>query len=189
MLSRQDTKLFCDRVSQDHPKVVEDLVPKLLSLATIQRVLQNLLRERVSIRDGVSILEAMGEAAATTKNPVLLTEFIRQSLRRTVVKPYLNQKGELPAYVMDNSTEQTIESAVQHSDANSLCMLSPQVVREIVTRLERKLERREVPVVVLTSVGSRYFLRQMVESTLSNVVFISHTEVPPGIKIVSLGVI
>jgi flagellar biosynthesis protein FlhA len=189
MLSRQDTKLFCDRVSQDHPKVVEDLVPKLLSLATIQRVLQNLLRERVSIRDGVSILEAMGEAAATTKNPVLLTEFIRQSLRRTVVKPYLNQKGELPAYVMDNSTEGTVESAVQHSDANSLCMLSPQVVREIVTRLERKLERREVPVVVLTSVGSRYFLRQMVESTLGNVFFISHNEVPPGIKIVSLGVI
>ncbi|MFL6464864.1 MAG: flagellar biosynthesis protein FlhA [Bryobacteraceae bacterium] len=189
MFSRQDAKMFCDRVSQDHPKVVEDLVPKLLSLAAIQRVLQNLLRERVSIRDGVSILEALGEAAATTKNPVLLTEFIRQSLRRTVVKPYLNQKGELPAYIMDNSTEQTVESAVQHSEANSLCMLSPQIVREIVTRLERKLERREVPVVVITSVGARYFLRQMVESTLSNVFFVSHNEVPSGIKIVSLGVI
>ncbi len=189
MFSRQDAKMFCDRVSQDHSKVVEDLVPKLLSLAAIQRVLQNLLRERVSIRDGVSILEALGEAAATTKNPVLLTEFIRQSLRRTVVKPYLNQKGELPAYIMDNSTEQTVESAVQHTEANSLCMLSPQIVREIVTRLERKLERREVPVVVLTSVGARYFLRQMVESTLSNVFFVSHNEVPSGIRIVSLGVI
>ncbi|MBV9035511.1 MAG: FHIPEP family type III secretion protein, partial [Acidobacteriaceae bacterium] len=189
MLSRQDAKLFCDRVSQDHPKVVEDLVPKLLSLATIQRVLQSLLRERVSIRDGVSILEALGEAAATTRNPVLLTEFVRQSLRRTVVKPYLNQKGELPAYIMDNSVEATVESAVQHSEANSLCMLSPQIVREIVTRLERKLERREVPVVVLTSVGARYFLRQMIESTLGNVFFISHNEVPTGIKIVSLGVI
>ncbi|MBV9224028.1 MAG: FHIPEP family type III secretion protein, partial [Acidobacteriaceae bacterium] len=189
MLSRQDAKLFCDRVSQDHPKVVEDLVPKLLSLATIQRVLQSLLRERVSIRDGVSILEALGEAATTTRNPVLLTEFVRQSLRRTVVKPYLNQKGELPAYIMDNSVEATVESAVQHSEANSLCMLSPQIVREIVTRLERKLERREVPVVVLTSVGARYFLRQMIESTLGNVFFISHNEVPTGIKIVSLGVI
>jgi flagellar biosynthesis protein FlhA len=189
MFSRQDAKMFCDRVSQEHPKVVEDLVPKLLSLTAIQRVLQNLLRERVSIRDGVTILEALGEGAATTKNPVLLTEFVRQSLRRTVVKPYLNQKGELPAYIMDNSTEGTVESAVQHSEANSLCMLSPQVVREIVTRLERKLERREVPVVVITSVGARYFLRQMVEPTLSNVFFISHNEVPSGIKIVSLGVI
>ena len=75
-------KGFCDRVAQDNPKVVEDLVPKLLSLAVVQSVLQNLLRERVSIRDGVSILEALGEAAPTSKNPVLLTEYVRQSIRR-----------------------------------------------------------------------------------------------------------
>jgi flagellar biosynthesis protein FlhA len=189
MFSRQDAKAFCDRIAQDNSKVVEDLVPKLLSLAAVQRVLQNLLRERVSIRDGVSILEALGEAAATTKNPILLTEFVRQCLRRTVVKPYLNQKGELPAYIMDNTTEATVESAVQHSETNSICMLAPQVVREIVTRIERKLDRREVPVAVVTSVGARYFLRQMVEPSLGNVFFLSHNEIPAGIKIVSLGVI
>ncbi len=189
MFGRQDAKMFCDRISQDNGKVVEDLVPKLLSLASVQRVLQNLLRERVSIRDGVSILEALGEAAGTTKNPILLTEFVRQSLRRTVVKPYLNQKGELPAYIMDNSTEQAVESAVQHSEANSICMLSPQIVREIVVRFERKFERREIPAVVLTSVGARYFLRQMTEPSLSNVFFISHNEVPAGVKVQSLGVI
>src|SRR3954447_5706736 len=189
MFGRQDAKMFCDRISQDNPKVVEDLVPKLLTLAGVQRVLQNLLRERVSIRDGVSVLEALGEAAGTTKNPVLLTEFVRQSLRRTVVKPYLNQKGELPAYIMDNSTEQAVESAVQHTEANSICVLSPQIVRDIVVRFERKFERREIPAVVLTSVGARYFLRQMTEPSLSNVFFISHNEVPSGIKIVSLGVI
>ncbi len=189
MFSRQDAKAYCDRVAQENPKVIEDLVPKLLSLAVIQKVLQNLLRERVSIRDGVSILEALGEAAASTKNPVLLTEYVRQALRRTVVKPYLSQKGELPAYFMEPGVEQTVESAVQHSEANSIVMLSPQVARDIVTRVERKLERREVPVVVITSVGARYFLRQMVESSLSNVCFISHNEVPSGIKILSLGVI
>ena len=169
--------------------MVQDLVPKLLSLAVIQKVLQNLLRERVSIRDGVSILEALGEAAGSTKNPVLLTEYVRQALRRTVVKPYLNQKGELPAYFMEPSVEQTVESAVQHSEANSIVTLSPQVAREIVTRVERKLDRREVPVVVITSVCARYFLRQMVESSFSNVCFISHNEVPSGVKILSLGVI
>ncbi|MBV8832530.1 MAG: FHIPEP family type III secretion protein [Acidobacteriaceae bacterium] len=189
MFSRQDAKLFCDRVAQDNPKVVEDLVPKLLSLATVQRVIQNLLREHVSIRDGVTMLEALGEAAASTKNPVLLTEYVRQALRRTVVKPYLNQKGELPAYFIEPSTEQTIESAVQHSESNSILVLSPQIAREIATRIERKLDRREVPVAIVTSVGARYFLRQMVESTLSNVSFISHNEVPSGVKIISLGVI
>jgi len=67
-----------------------------------------MLRERVSIRDGVSILEALSEAAGTTKNPVLLTEYTRQSIRRMVVKPYLNQKGELPAFFLDSAVEQTI---------------------------------------------------------------------------------
>src|SRR5580700_6073556 len=100
LFSRQDAKKFLDRVAIDHPKVVEELVPKLLPLSTVQRVLQNLLRERVSIRDAVTILESLGEAAATTRNPVLLTEYVRQALRRTIVKPYLNSAGDLPAYLL-----------------------------------------------------------------------------------------
>jgi flagellar biosynthesis protein FlhA len=189
LFSRQDAKLFCDRVSQENPKLIEDLVPKLLSLSSIQKVLQNLLRERVSIRDGVSILEALSEAAVTTRNPVLLTEYTRQAIRRQVVKPYLNPKGELPAYFLDSSVEQTIESAVQHSEQNSILALAPQVAREVLTRLERKIERREVPVLIVTSSGARYFLRQLVESQMPNVCPISHNEVPSGVKILSLGTI
>jgi flagellar biosynthesis protein FlhA len=189
LLSRQDAKAFCDRVAQENPKVVEDLVPKLLSLAVVQRVLQNLLRERVSIRDGVSILEALGEAAPSSRNPVLLTEYVRQSIRRTVVKPYLNQKGELPAWLLDASVEQSVEGAVQHTEQNSILTLAPHVVREIMLRIERKVEKPEVPVAVITSSGARYFLRQMVEASLANLFFISHNEVPAGVKVVSLGVI
>ncbi len=119
LFSRQDAKRLLDRVGVEHPKVVEDLVPKLLPLAAVQRVLQNLLRERVSIRDAVSILEALGEAAAATRNPVLLTEYVRQAIRRTVVKPYLNRAGELPAWFLDPSIEQAIEAAVEHGEQNS----------------------------------------------------------------------
>jgi flagellar biosynthesis protein FlhA len=189
MFSRQDTKLFCDRVGESNPKVVEDLVPKLLSLAVIQRVIQNLLRERVSIRDGVSILEALGEAAATTKNPVLLTEYVRQTLRRTVVKPFLNPRGELSAYLLEPAVEQAVETSVQHTEQNSILMLPPQKVRDIVTRIERKIESREVPVAVLTTSGARSFLRQIMEPSMSNLFFISHNEVPTGVKVLSLGVI
>jgi flagellar biosynthesis protein FlhA len=189
MFSRQDAKLFCDRVAPENAKLVEDLVPKLLSYGSVQKVLQNLLRERVSIRDGLSILEALAEGAATTKNPVLLTEYTRQSIRRNIVKPYLNQKGELPAYFLDPSAEQTIESAVQHSENNSVLVLAPQIVREVVARVEKKLERKEVPTVLLTSSGARYFLRQILESSVPNVFPIGHNEVPAGIKILSLGVI
>ena len=189
MFSRQDAKLFCDRVSQDSAKLVEDLVPKLLSYGSVQKVLQNLLRERVSVRDGLSILEALAEGAATTRNPVLLTEFTRQSIRRTVVKPYLNQKNELPAYFLDPSIEQTIESAVQHSENNSVLVLAPQTIREVVSRIEKKLEKREVATVLVTSSGARYFLRQVLESSSPNLFTIGHNEVPSGIKILSLGVV
>lgn len=189
LFSRQDAKLFCDRVAQENVKLVEDLVPKLLSFGAVQKVIQNLLRERVSIRDGLSILEALAEGAATTKNPVLLTEYTRQSIRRTVVKPYLNQKGELPAFFLDPSVEQMLESAVQHSEMNSVLVLPPQSVREIVTRVEKKLEKREVPTVLVTSSGARYFLRQILESSVPNVFPVGHNEVPSGIKILSLGVI
>ena len=189
LFSRQDAKAFCDRVGQDHAKLLEDLVPKLLSLSAVQKVLQNLLRERVSIRDGVSILEALGEPALTSKNSVLLTEFTRQSIRRAVSKPYLNQKGELPAYFLDPSVEHQIESAVQHTEQNSILVLSPQLVRDIVARIERKLEKREVPTVIVTASGARYFLRQMLETSLPNIFPLSHNEVPPGLKILSLGVI
>ncbi len=189
LFSRQDAKQFCDRVGQENSKLIEDLVPKLLSLSSIQKVLQNLLRERVSIRDGVSILEALSEAAGTSRNPVLLTEYTRQAIRRQVVKPYLNPKGELPAYFLDSAVEQTIESAVQHSEQNSILALSPQMAREILTRLERKIERREAPVGIVTSSGARYFLRQLVEAQMPNVCPISHNEVPSGVKILSLGTI
>jgi flagellar biosynthesis protein FlhA len=189
MFSRQDAKLFCDRVAKENPKLIEDLVPKVLSLSVIQKVLQNLLRERVSVRDGVSILEALSEAGGTTKNPVLLTEFTRQCIRRAVVKPYLNQKGELPAYFLEAGSEQMIETAIQHSEQNSVLILSPQAVREIGARIERKIDNREIPVVLLTGSTTRYFLRQILEPSLPNVFPLSHNEVPSGVKILSLGVI
>ncbi len=189
LLSRQDAKLFCDRVAEANPKVVEDLVPKLLPLAVIQRVLQNLLREGVSIRDGVSILESLGEAAGTTKNPVLLTEYVRQAIRRTVVKPYLNTKGELAAFMLDSKAEQSIESSVQHSEQNSIVTLSPQTIRDITTRIERKLDKPEMHASIIVSAGARPFLRQMLENTLGNIAFLSHNEIPWGVKVVSLGVI
>jgi flagellar biosynthesis protein FlhA len=189
LFSRQDAKKLVDRVGAENPKVVEDLVPKLLPLATVQRVLQNLLRERVAVRDGASILEALGEAAGMTRNPVLLTEYVRQSIRRTVVKPYLNASGDLPAYFVDPSIEQAVESAVEHGEQNSHLGLAPQLIRDIVARFESRIAAAGVPSVAVTSSGARYFLRQIVEPSPSNVFFLSHSEVPPGVKVVSLGVI
>jgi flagellar biosynthesis protein FlhA len=189
LLSRQDTKRLLDRVAVEHPKVVEDLVPKLLPLAAVQRVLQNLLRERVSIRDAVSLLEALGEAAAATRNPVLLTEYVRQALRRTVVKPYVNRMGELPAWFLDPAIEQTVEAAVEHGEQNSHLTLGPQVARDILNRIVSRVPAPEAPVVAITSTGARYFLRQITEASAPNLFFLAHNEVPPGMRVQSLGTV
>ncbi len=126
LFTRQDAKVFCDRVAQENPKVIEDLVPNLLPLATIQRVIQNMLRERVPIRDGVGILEALGEAAHSSKNPVLLTEYVRQAVRRAIVKQVVNPQGEIPAYLMDPSIERAIEASVEHGEMNSVLTMAPE---------------------------------------------------------------
>jgi flagellar biosynthesis protein FlhA len=189
LLSRQDTKRLLDRVAVEHPKVVEDLVPKLLPLASVQRVLQNLLRERVSIRDAVSILEALGEAAVSTHNPVLLTEYVRQALRRSVVKPYVNRAGELPAWFLDPSIEQAVEASVEHGEQNSHIAIAPQTGRDIVNRVVARVASPEAPVVAITTTGARYFLRQMIEASAPNLVFLAHNEVPPGMRVQSLGTI
>ena len=188
LFTRQDAKLFCDRVAQENPKVIEDLVPKLLPLSTIQRVIQNMLRERVPIRDGVGMLEALGEAAHSSKNPVLLTEYVRQAVRRSIVKQLVNAQGELPAYLVDPSLERSIEASVEHGEMNSVLTMAPEGIRDVLGRLQRKIAKAEAAVVI-TSAGSRYFLRQIVESSMPSLTVLSHNELPTDVKVRSRGVI
>ena len=189
LFSRQEARKLLDRVSVEHARVVEDLVPKLLPLATVQRVIQNLLRERVSIRDAVSILEALGEGGAATRNPVLLTDYVRQAIRRVVVKPYLNGSGDLPAYFLDQALERFAEGGVEHGESNSSLALAPNSLRDLLDRFGRGVGVLESPAVVITSSVCRYFLRQAVESNMPNLFFLAHSEVPAGIKVISQGVI
>ena len=186
LFSRQDAKKLLDRVAEDNPKIVEDLVPKLLSLAAVQKVLHNLLRERVSIRDAASILEALGEAALITKNTTLLTEYVRQAIRRQVVKPYLNDAGDLTAYFLDPTVEHEIEAAVEHAEAASHLNLAPNSVRTILDRLGKCGSES---MVVLASSASRFFLRQIAETAMPNVTVLSHAEIPAGVRVLSLGIV
>jgi flagellar biosynthesis protein FlhA len=189
LLSRQDTKNILDRVTEENPKVIEDLVPKLLPLATVQKVFQNLLRERVSIRDSVTILESLGEAAAMTKNPILLTEYARQAIRRMLVKPYLNPSGELPAYFVDSQIEQTIERAIEYNEQSSHINLPPQKIREILDKVTRVAGTGDSPTAVVTSSSARFYLRQMIEGQIPNLSILSHNEIPSGVRVTSMGLI
>jgi flagellar biosynthesis protein FlhA len=187
LFSRQEAKKVLDRANEDNSKAVEDLVPKLLSLAVVQKVLQNLLRERVSIRDAVGILEALGEAAPITKNTVLLTEYVRQAIRRQVVKPLLEPSGDLSAFFLDPVLEQSIESAVEHTENSSHVNLSPQRIREIQERLKKCCTPQDAPGVIVTGSAARFFVRQIMESITPNLSVLSHNEIPPGNRVISLG--
>ena len=187
LFTRQDAKRLLDRVGEDNPRAVEDLVPKLLALSTLQRVLQNLLRERVPIRDGVVILESLSEAAAVTRNPILLTEYVRQALRRSVVKPFVSTEGNLPALLVEGSLEREIEQAVEHQDAVSHCNLAPHQVRTVIEAAKSAYKRHGSSFAVVTSAGARYFLRQILESQFPGISVLSHGEIPAGAKVVVLG--
>lgn len=189
LLSRQDTKIILDRVAEENARLVEDLVPKLLPMSTVQKILQNLLRERVSIRDSVTILEALGEGATMTKNPVLLTEYLRQALRRTLVKPFLNASSELPAFFLDPQIEHAIESGVEYNEHSSHLNLPPQKVRDIVDRISRAVGKSDTPMAIVTSSSARYYVRQLMEGTAPHLSVLSHNEIPTGVRVVSLGVV
>jgi len=189
LFSRQDAKRVLDRVGQDQPKLVEDVIPKQLSLATVQKVLQNLLRERVPIRDAGTILEAMSDGAAITRNTALLTEYVRQSIRRSIVKPYLNQASDLPAYFVDSEIERSIEGAAEHGEHGSHMSLSPQHIRSIVDRFSRTLPTADSALVVITSSGARLFLKQITENSFPALAVIGHNEVPSGVRVICLGTI
>ena len=188
LFGRQDAKKLLDRVAEENPRVVEDLVPKLLSLATVQKVMQNLLRERVTIRDAVSILEALGEAAQISHNPILLTEYVRQAIRRAVVRPYLTGQ-DLRAWFLEPSVEQAFEAAVEHGEHSSHLNLPPQRIRELVDRLTSICGPADSSTVLVTGMQARPFIRLIAEPSLPGLVVLSPNELPPGVRLVSNGTV
>jgi flagellar biosynthesis protein FlhA len=189
LFSRQDAKRFLDRVAEDNPKTVEDLAPKQLPLSAVQRVLQNLLRERVSIRDGVSILEALGEASQNSRNVVLLTEYARQAIRRIVVQPYLNSQGDLPIYFLSPALEQLVEQHVEHGELSSHLHLDVDGISRILDAGARCLDSSDRECVLLVSAGSRAFVSQILEASFPHLAVLSHNEIPAGIRLVSRGTV
>lgn len=189
LLTRQNAKSMLDRIGQEQSKLVEDVVPKLLPLSTVHRVLQLLLKERVSIRDTESILEALGEAAGLTRNPVLLVEYVRQALRRSLAKPLVNERAEIPAYFLDPSIEIEIDKAVEHGELSSHLNLPPQRSRSISDAIVSAVGRAAQSPVLITGSSCRTFVRQLVEPVAPHLTVLSHGEIPEGVRVLSAGIV
>lgn len=191
LLSRSETKRLVDRLNDSHPKLVEELIPKLLTLGELQKVLQQLLREGVSIRDLGSILESLVETAATNKHPVALVEAARQSLGRALIQPLLDG-GELKVMTLDNSLEEECARAGNLLPGQvSTSALQVSVGRRVLDSLRASFgeDVGGAPPVLLCSSPGRFYLRRLLEPILPKVVVISPTEIPPVTPVRTLGMV
>lgn len=190
LLGRQETKALLDNLSQTHPKTVEEATPKVLSLGEIQRVLQNLLRERVPIRDLATILESTTDAAVLTHDVNALTESARQSLSRTISMSLANERGELAVLTLDPRLETQLADRLGLLGNTQGQALEPDFGRAILEKIEAASQAAVLsPPIVLCSSMIRPHLRKLTERFLPDLAVIAHAEVAQNVKLISMGTI
>ncbi|MHB2009746.1 MAG: flagellar biosynthesis protein FlhA [Acidobacteriaceae bacterium] len=196
LLGRAETKRLLDSLQETHPKLIEELAPKLMTLGEVQRVLQQLLREQVSIRDLGSLLEVMVEAAATNKNTVHLVETIRQSMGRSLMQPMLDAEGQMRVFVLDPSLEEEVLATVEGESAQRLLGDGSQPSRNATAFLRRIVESWKQLTggasvsgspVLLCSSPARYYLRRWLEPFMPRVAVVAPAELPADMRVRSLG--
>jgi len=189
-LGRQEIQRLLDNISKTTPKVVEELVPGLLSLGSLQKVLQNLVREQVSIRDLLSIVETLADYAPMTKDTDILTEYVRQRLARSITKPYLMGKKTLKVLNLKPAVEDMIARGINQTDYGTYLALGPKEARKIVDQIKKGIDGITVKIeqpVILCSTAIRRHLKKLCDSFHVQVAVFSHNEIPGGLEVQSLG--
>ena len=190
ILSRQDVQQLLDHLKTTHPTVVNELIPAQLNVGQVQRILQNLLAEGVSIRNLASILEKVSDFAGVTKNPDELSEHARRALGPQIVKPYQDDRGVLKAITLDPRLEQEIAKGVRQSQTEIALLLDPRLARHLVENLSKMIQSLlasgQAPV-VLCGPHIRLAFRRFFEATFSDLTVLSYSEVPSRVDIQSAG--
>jgi len=184
LLSRQQVKEMLDKVGETSPKLVEDLVPKIVALGDVQRVLRQLLRERVPVRDLVTILESLADAASMTKDPDTVTEAVRSAMGRAICRPYQNERGELSVIGVAPSLEEKLMASMVKTEQGAVLAVDPHQAQSIASRIARALEQAVAQPVLLCSPALRPHLYRMFSRVLPHLGVLSHAEVPPHIQVV-----
>jgi flagellar biosynthesis protein FlhA len=190
ILSRQDVQQLLDHLKTTHPTVVNELIPAQLNVGQVQRILQNLLAEGISIRNLASILEKVSDFAGVTKNPDELSEHARRALGPQIVKPYQDERGVLKAITLDPRLEQEIAKGVRQSQNEIALLLEPRLARHLVENLSKMIQgllaSGQAPV-VLCGPHIRLAFRRFFEATFSDLTVLSYSEVPGRVDIQSAG--
>jgi flagellar biosynthesis protein FlhA len=189
LLGRQQTKELVDRVGQTSPRLVEELVPKLVSIGDIQRVLRQLLRERVPIRDLTTILEAIADAASASKDPDAVTEAVRSAMGRAICRPFQNDRGELPAISLAPALESQLVAALVRTEHGAVLALDPAHAQRLASRVADALTGAVAQPVLLCTPTLRPHLWRLFTRVLPHLGVLSHNEVPPHLQVASVAVL
>ncbi len=192
LLTREDVNTLIKTLKESNPAVVEEVVPGLLKPGDVQKVLQNLLREGVSIRDLGTILEALGDYAPRTKDPEILTEYVRNALARTISRQHLERDGRIYVITLDPKLEDLIKAGVERTEGGTSLTLSPAMLRKIGERIDKEIEKLvtagHTPV-ILCSPTVRGGVRRIVDMVHPGTAVLSYNEVVKDVKVEALGMV
>jgi flagellar biosynthesis protein FlhA len=192
LIGRQEVKTLIDHVKESSPAVIEELVPNLMSVGEIQKVLMKLLKEKISIRNLGIILETLADYASLTKDPDILTEYVRQSLSRQITLQFTSQGESLQVITAGASLEKRIADSIQQSEQGNYLSLDPessqQIYQEVLEQVNR-LQQTGVQPILLTSPAIRMYLRQFLERYIPDLPILSYNELEPDVEVQSVGVV
>jgi len=190
LLGRQEVHDLLDNLSRTHPKPVEELVPNLLTIGVLQKVLQNLLQERVPVKDLLTIVETLADSAPHTKDPDLLTESVRHRLARSIVSPHIDENGQLKVITLSQEVEDTLAKYIQSTELGEHLAVDPAVADQIITSIKEeagKAGARNIQPILLTSVSLRRLVKAMVDCFIPSLMVLSQNELLRDISIQSVG--
>ena len=192
LLSRQDVQNLVDNLKESNPSIVEELVPKMLGLGEVQKVLQNLLREGISIRDLLTIFETLADYAQTTRDTDVLTEYVRQSLKRAISAKYFPANETTSVVTLDPKVEQEIMSSVKQTEQGAYLILAPERTKAIMASVQTEIDKLESlgknPIIITSPIVRMYFKR-LTEDYFKDLIVVSYNEVETNVELQSVGMV
>jgi flagellar biosynthesis protein FlhA len=192
LLDRQNVQSLLENFAINHPKLVQELVPDIIPLGTLQKVLQNLLRERISIRDLLTILETLADYVPITKDVNVLVGYVRKALARAITKQYEDKDGNITVIVVSPDIEDSIVKSVQHTEYESFVTVDPDIIQNIVSSFQKFVKiftEKGLEPIVLCSPNTRIYLRKILEKFFPHITVLSYNEVTHDTNIKSLGML
>lgn len=192
LLTRQDVQNLVNNLKESNPVLVEELIPKLLGLGEVQKVLQNLLKEGISIRDLLTIFETLADHAQTTRDTDVLTEYARQSLKRAISMKYFPNNETTSVITLDPKVEQEIMSSVKQTEQGAYLTLDPEKTKMIISSVETEIQKLESigkSAIIITSPIVRMYFKKLTEDYFNDLIVVSYNEVESNVELQSVGMV